>query len=155
MDISWAAIGKILIAGLASYVLLPAALILRDFILWKLINAYILNTKLREAIKRQAILINLWKKTYAVNKNTTLKDGKTTYSINNKSVTKEKMNAHEKDSENVKKSIEENEIYIKRKSNLLTWLLKHYKQDNLNPINEWLKKDTEQLKAHEENTANK
>ena len=65
MDISWGAIGKILLAGIATYVLLPAVLIIRDAVLWKLINKFILTSKLQLEIRRYVELIHDWNTKYA------------------------------------------------------------------------------------------
>lgn len=58
MDITWGAIGKVLLAGLATYVLLPGVLILRDSILWRLINTFILTGDLQIKIRRYVELVN-------------------------------------------------------------------------------------------------
>ena len=63
--LTWNAIFKILLVGLGTYVFLPLFLILRDAVLWKVINIFILNDKLRKEIRRYVILTNSWNETYA------------------------------------------------------------------------------------------
>lgn len=146
MDISWSVIGKVLIAGLGTYVFLPVFLVFRDFILWKLINTYILNKELEEKIRQYAIYINLWNTKYAIKSKISNIDGETTYLMEGKEVTGEKWNKHHNESENISKLMEKTDFYIRRKSNFLNWLLKHYKQDSSNPIDAWLQKDIERIK---------
>ena len=67
MDITWATILKVLIAGIGTYVVFPAALILRDYLLWKFINAYILNETLMKHIREYATIITIWNNNFAVN----------------------------------------------------------------------------------------
>jgi hypothetical protein len=59
MDITWATIFKVLVVGIGTYVVFPVALILRDYLLWKFINAYILNETLMKNIREYAIRITI------------------------------------------------------------------------------------------------
>ena len=156
MDITWGAIGKLLLAGIGTYVVFPAALILRDYLLWKFIHFFILNEKLRKQIRTYAIQINIWNTTYAVKTNFSHKDGKTTYTINSKEVTSSEWKTHHDGRDNLQKTMQESFLYINRQSNFLKWMLKHYKQDATNPIDEWFKKDIELTKERgNEESANK
>lgn len=149
LDISWGAIGKVLIAGLGTYVLLPAALVLRDFVLWRVIDAYILNRELRSKIEQHADLVHMWNKEYAVDRCVRHEGGKTTYTINGEKVTPQQWEQHRLASDRTEKSIEEIDLYIRRKSNFLNWLMRHYKQDATNPIPDWFQNDVERLKKRD------
>ena len=145
MDITWSAIGKLLLAGLGTYVLLPAILILRDYILWKLVNTFILNEKLRRKVKSLAIFMQLWNENYAKDVKINSENNKTTYFVGGEELTSEEFKSYREKEDKLKSQIEEAQLYIKRKSNFLNWLLKHYKQDATNPINDWLQYDTDRL----------
>jgi len=145
LDITWSAIGKLLLAGLGTYVLLPAILILRDYILWKLVNTFILNEKLRRKVKSLAIFMQLWNENYAKDVKINSENNKTTYFVGGEELTSEEFKSYREKEDKLKSQIEEAQLYIKRKSNFLNWLLKHYKQDATNPINDWLQYDTDRL----------
>lgn len=147
MDITWSAIGKLLFAGLGTYVFFPAALIFRDYVLWKFIHKFILNEKLDRSIREYAVLVNIWNTKFAVKTHFGIKDGVTTSIIDDQDVTLIEWKAYHDDRERVEKSMDENDLYIRRQSNFLTWMLKHYKQDATNPINDWLNKDIERMKV--------
>ena len=48
---------------------------------------------------------------------------------------------HHDTQDKIAQSIDEHRLYINRKSNFLTWILKHYKQEATNPINDWVKNE--------------
>jgi hypothetical protein len=145
MDLTWGAIGKILIAGLGTYTLLPAFLILRDYLLWKLIGAYILNDDLRSKLKQFVFLANEWNIKFCGQATGSYKDESSVYLIDGKSVTREKFDQYLLDSDVMSKKINELELFINRKSRFLDWLLQHYKQQGSNPIKQWKEKELERI----------
>ncbi|MDH3343124.1 MAG: hypothetical protein OEM07_05320, partial [Gammaproteobacteria bacterium] len=86
MELTWGTIGKLLVTGLGTYVIFPAILILRDFLLWKFINIFILNKKLREQIRTYATRRSIWNSAFAVDVQIDNKDGKTCYQIDGKEI---------------------------------------------------------------------
>ncbi len=136
MEITWATIGKILLAGIGTYVIFPAALILRDFLLWKFINAFILNEALMKNIREYAIRVNIWNNNFAVKTSMQLKDTDVLYTIDGEKVSVKKWKEHHDGSDNLAKLMQENKLYIDRKSNFLDWILKHYNQERSDPIND-------------------
>ena len=120
-----------MVAGLATYVFLPAALIIRDYILWKMIDAYILNDNLRKEVRNFARLADNWNSNFTSKK--TFKD-----------VDKEFHN-HMVSSQKLRDELNKSKLFIDRKSQFLTWLLIHYKQDAPNPIGDWKKQAIEEV----------
>lgn len=152
MDLTWGSILKVLVAGLATYVLMPAFLILRDYVLWLVVKTFILNDKLRTEVLRYAAMANEWNAKYAeVESRIDHTDDETVFSIGGDQVTQEVWLKHNKETEDLQKSIMEVKLYIDRKSRLLTWLFRHYKQETENPIPEWKK----QAGSRVERSANK
>lgn len=133
MDITWAAIFKVIIAGLVTYVLLPAALILRDWLLWHLINIYILNDNLRKEVRRYAFLAQQWNEEFA---------GKREFDGDKF----DEGLSYLKRTQDAQEELQKCKLYIDRKSRFLTWLLRHYKQEAVNPIGEWKKQAAEEMK---------
>lgn len=150
MDITWATIGKVLFAGIGTYVVFPAALILRDYLLWKFINAYILNEELIKNIQEYATRVTIWNNNFAVKTSMKCKDGDMLYTIDGEMVPVEQWKEHYDSRGNLEKMMRKNKLFIDRKSNFLTWMLKHYKQDESNPINDWFKKEIERNKERSE-----
>ncbi len=124
-----------MVAALATYVLLPAVLVLRDYVIWKLVSVYVLNDNLRSEIRRYAMLSDDYKKNCSGSHDFPLGKEKEGFAFVAKS-------------QKVSDELNKTKFYIDRKSRFLSWMLKHYKQDGKNPIDEWLKQ------AHEE-VANK
>lgn len=141
MDISWNAILKVMVAGLATYVLLPAALILRDMLLWELINRLILNRKLRKKVRDYAFLANEYNKKYSGQHE--FREGELENGL-----------VFMAESQKLQDDIQDHRLYINRKSRLLSWLLTHYKQEFKNPIQEWKEQAKEEVERREK-AANK
>lgn len=153
MDLSWGSIFKVLVAGLATYVLMPAFLILRDYVLWRVVNAFILNDKLRSEVLRYAAMAHQWNTKY-VSVESRLEEAEelTVYSINGKHVTEEAWFRYQKEVDDLQKEIMKAKLYIDRKSRLLTWLFRHYKQETENPIPEWKKQARDQVEKSANNS---
>lgn len=145
MDISWGAIGKILLAGIATYVLLPAVLIIRDAVLWKLINKFILTSKLQLEIRRYVELIHDWNTKYAGEACISSTDKGTKYTINSREVTAEQFYRNDEKSRELKDELWPLELKLHRKAKFLKWLLKHYQQEAIDPINEWKESEEKRL----------
>lgn len=147
MDLTWGAIGKVMAAGLATYFLLPAILILRDLILWKLVEAFILNEDLRRKLKRYVQIAYDWNSKYAVQSKAQTVGDRTTYTIDGKEVSSEEWFRHFSESNQIGQELRELKFEIDRKARFLRWLLKHYQQDDSDPINDWKRKEFERLNA--------
>jgi hypothetical protein len=61
-------------------------------------------------------------------------DGKTKYWINDEMVSKEVYDNFRNDRDQLQSAMNESIWYIQRRSNLVGWLLQHYKQDSNNPV---------------------
>lgn len=146
MDLSWATILKVMVAGLATYVLMPALLILRDYVLWRVVNAFILNDKLWTEVLRYAAMAHQWNTKY-----TTVEgrmdhiDDDVVFSVGGERISEEAWIRYQKEVDDLQKRIMESKLYIDRKSRLLTWLFRHYKQETENPIQDWKKQAKEQV----------
>ena len=145
MDLTWGAIFKVILAGLVTYTILPAFLILRDYIIWKLIGAYILNSDLQQKLKTFVFLTNEWNTKYCVKASSSYKDGNEVYVIDGKPVSEKEFSEHLLNSSKTSQAINELDLFINRKSRFLDWLLLHYKQQGSNPIQEWKTKELESI----------
>lgn len=56
MDISWAMIGKVMLVGIVTYIFLPAFLVVRDVVLWWIINSYILTGQAQRNVRQYVAL---------------------------------------------------------------------------------------------------
>ncbi|MCL1056906.1 hypothetical protein L2729_02730 [Shewanella gelidimarina] len=137
MDLTWASVLKVVIAGVGTYILLPAFLILRDLLIWKLITTCILTKKLRNSVKQYAHLVHKWNSIYTVK----AVEGKSGYVLGGTSVDKAKFDDHINKMDIVSDKINDLDLYIKRRSRLLGLMLEHYKHKGINPIPEWLEKE--------------
>jgi len=139
LQISWETIFKLAFAGAITYVIAPALLVLRDLVLWKIIEILILNDKLRLDVELWASA--RWMIQNVLNKKPGFsldrKGTPTSYSLDDQNVSKEAFD----------KYLDERRVYEERvttlgpkiqfKSNLVSWLLRHYKQEGeSNPVSE-------------------
>jgi hypothetical protein len=138
MDITWVTIGKILVAGFATYILLPGALVFRDQVLWKVITTFILNDKLRSEVRRYARLADTWNKNYV---------GKKEFGEDSEQELFKHLDASQKLQDEINKS----KLYIDRQSRLISLLLKHYKHEAPNPIADWKKQAKVELEVQSKN----
>jgi hypothetical protein len=145
MDLTWYAIFKVCFAGLVTYTILPAFLILRDFLLGKLIKTYILNEDLRSKLKQFVFLVNEWNTKYCKEASRSNKDGNNVFVIGGQPATQKEFNKYSSDSIEISLKINELDFFIKRRSKFLDWMLHHYKQQGLNPIQAWKDKELERL----------
>ena len=135
LEISWGVIFKICIGGLFTYAVLPLTLAIRDLLLLKAIEKWILNENLNSLIRicenDRWHLENEYQKDTEVN----IRNDGNIYKIDDKEVTEEKFKSYERG-----KKFHENRFYptnskITMRSNLLVWLTKHYKMTEfVNPI---------------------
>ena len=138
-DLSWSIIVKVLLAGLVTYVLLPLALVGRDFLLWKVIDWFVLNSKLQSRIHMYAN--DVWYLRTKYNGDMVQgrgDDGTLTYSISGRPVTKQEFERYWNAWEFHDKRAAVSNLYVQRRHNLMVWLIRHYKLDKEeNPIPKW------------------
>lgn len=143
MEISWAVIGKIIISTSGVYILLPILLIIRDILLWKAICRLLLTRRLKDKIKRYSLMVYEWNTQHTV-KSIVNGDG---YFIDGRNVTKEKFMEHDKRGDYLRSEINELDLYINSKSQIVGQLLKHYKHDAKNPINNLIDAEYKQIEC--------
>ena len=136
MDITWTSIFKVLAAGLATYIIMPAILVFRDLLLWKLVKLFILNNSLRKAVREEAILVDKWNSEFASESFTP--------------ETNEELRDYMARRDSLLGKVQDKTLSIDRKNRLLGSMLKQYKHPAPNPIQDWrkdAKKEVEQRKA--------
>ncbi len=137
------------IAGITigTYVLLPLFLVIRDYLLWKIIDRFIITEELQHKISLYSSYLVQWNNNY-VGKVELQKNQQTVrFSINEIEVSEEDWNNYRKNRDQLQNEMNKTIWFIQRRSNLVTWLLKHYKQDSDNPIKKM--HETSNLRAKE------
>lgn len=138
LTIGWGVIAKVMVAGIGTYVLLPAILVVRDWLLWKAIERFILTSRLRTLISMRANDIWHLNNKYNYERKLEVGPGGARYFLNG-------IEVDEKQYSDVNSAIELHSTRansagaeITWKSNLIDWLLRHYKQEgDANPITVW------------------
>lgn len=146
LTIGWGTIAKLLLAGIGTYVLIPAFLVVRDWLLWKSIEKFILIDRLRALITMRANDVWYLNNKYNYQRQVKMGQDGSKYYLNDIEVSWEEFN-------NVNAAIEFHSnradvagTNIVWKSNLLNWLLRHYKQEgDSNPIVKWEKAANEKI----------
>lgn len=139
-DISTSAIVKIVLSGIFIYLIAPILLVLRDMILLKIIEKWILTGSLNFEVgiceSDRWHLNNKYQKKMQIK--IPVSGGATQYEIDGEKVSAENYNNHE-----AGLNMHSNRFYrldakINSRQNLIFWLTKHYKQDGFtNPIPVW------------------
>jgi hypothetical protein len=157
LQISWETLGKLTLAGVGTYVLAPALLVLRDIVLWKVIRRFVLNDKLYRQIQMRAN--DVWYLNNRYNYSRSIEDSTsgTKYFLNDTEVSEMEF---QKISDAISfhgKRADRAAAEIRWKSNLLNWLLRHYSQENsANPIPNWESEALERVERREQRaSANK
>lgn len=134
LDISIWALFKIALIAIGTYVLLPMFLVLRDYILWNIIDHFIITKSLIAKINAYAQFLVQWNNEFVGNISIDNEKGKTVYRVNDEVVSKEKFDQFRNERDQLQSAMNEAIWYIQRRSNLVGWLLQHYKQDSNNPV---------------------
>ena len=138
IEVSWLTVLKVVAAGAFTYVVLPVLLVLRDALLWKVVDIFILNKKLSEKIMEYASESWVLDNRYSKVPTSFIRGSDTVYLMGDDPVSEEMFNTYRKERERRVEIVEGLSLYIDRRSNLLNWLIRHYKQDGAsNPIPKW------------------
>lgn len=139
IQISWETIFRLLLAGIVTYVIAPALLVLRDLVLWKIIEVLILNDKLRVDVELWAsarwMLQNVLNKKPGFSLDS--QGAPTSYSLDGKTVPKEAFDKYFNERRVYEERVTTLGPKLQFKNNLVGWLLRHYKQEGeQNPVSE-------------------
>lgn len=150
LEISWTTIFKFLAAGLGTYVILPAALVCRDWVLRKVLQRFILNEKLEKQITEYAWKEKQWDEKHSKSFGGGYRNGVEYHFVDGKEVSFDKyceFSAKQYSLQHELRVLYEN---INSKSALINWLFKHYKQNEMNPIPEWLEEERKRFRKPED-----
>lgn len=143
MDITWATIFKLIITG----GILPLLFVLRDLILRKLTEVFILNDKLQKQIIRYVYLINIQNEKYAKTIRSIHEHGKETkFTLDRKEITEKEYNDYDKKSGEIVELIYKLELKIQKKALIVDRMIAYYKHGMTNPVNKWVKMEKERVK---------
>ncbi|WP_373981596.1 hypothetical protein LN047_09565 [Achromobacter sp. JD417] len=136
--ITWANLGKLAVAGVGVYVIQPALLVLRDGLLWKLIDKFVLNQRLDDEIDTlvtsELMLSNL-PKTSSVS----WVSGEAVCKIDGKVVTAQEAQDHMNAWSYHGQRVEKANAFVATRRRRIDWILRHYKQpEQANPVDERL-----------------
>lgn len=127
-------------------ILVPLIYVFRDYILWFFIEKFILTEKLKYQIKdlvfAQYQLNNKYNNPYTIRNN----QGIMSYKIGDKEVSQGEYIQYKKAQENWTKIHDDLHESIRKKHNLVNFLIKHFKQDkDSNPISRWQEQSIKHL----------
>ncbi len=133
LDISIGTIIKVIVSGVSIYIISPTLLVIRDLLLQKVIEKWIFTTSLSFQIKlcesSRWLLNNKYQHERTVKY--PLSSGKVTYEINGKEVSSDDYKNYEKWLMYHQKLFHYLDAKINMRHNLILYLIKHYKQDEL------------------------
>lgn len=138
IDISWFALIKVAATGLITYVFMPLILVLRDLALWAAIERLILTKKLETRVSMYANDVWMLKNKYGKSLRIHHSDNGADYYIDESAVAPDDFYSYSSTKDIFTKRAASSAAYIKARSNLINWLIRHYKQDgDANPIKAW------------------
>lgn len=146
-DITWATIFKLIITGGFTYIIFPLLFMLRDLMLRKLTEMFILNNKLQKQITHYVHLISIQNKQYTKTIRTIHEHGKgIKFTLDGKEITEKEYNDYNKSSEKILKSIYKLELEVQRKALIVDRMIAYYKHGMTNPVNKWVEMEKEHIK---------
>ena len=92
-------------------------------------------------------LTNEWNTEQVVKKRISSTDKGAIYEINERDVTPDEWHQHDRRSKYIGSELRALKLHIDRKAMLLTWLLTHYQQEAMDPINEWKANEEKRLES--------
>lgn len=147
ITISWSTIVKMMIAGFGSYVLLPAALILRDWVLRRLLERYFLNEDLERKINEYAWKERMWDTKYSKSHGQRYSgDGAITYLVDGEEVDMNTWITFQTRQTELLRELRDLYSFINSRSSFVKWIFSHYRQNEENPIPEWVAQEQERLR---------
>jgi len=146
IEISWATIGKLVIAGLATYVLLPLALVVRDWLLRKTIQKIVLTQNCKKKITELAWLERQLDKHYSQPSGGGWKDGEEFYRIGEKIVPQHEYLKYCGKQHEIMSRLKILELELHNRSSVMAWVFHRYKQAEPNPVPQWVEEARERFK---------
>lgn len=138
LEITWATIAKLMLAGFATYVITPAFLVLRDWVLRKTLEKFVYTKSLQKIISEYARKEHLLESEYSAAFGGGFRDGKNYFIVGDKEVSLAEYSDYCAMQTSLVQSTQLLFVKINGKAAMINWLFKHYKQDEPNPITEWL-----------------
>ncbi len=151
-DVSIWVLLKVALIAVGTYVLLPLFLVIRDFLLWQIIDHFIITSELKHQISLYSEWLFQWNTKFAGKVSIEHSESKTKYFINEKQVEQYDWEKFRTERDSLQEAMNKSLLYIHRRSNLVTWLLKHYKQDSSNPIKKMYEESNLRVKEQYEET---
>jgi len=148
LSLSWASVGKVLTGVGLAYILAPLLLVFRSYLLFKVIEKFLLTSKLNFDIgiceSDRWHLNNKYQKKRSIQ--IPVSDGVTKYEIDGEEVTPEEYENYESGLKMHESRFQFLDAKINARQNLVYWLTSHYKQDGFNnPIPVWRKNAYDRL----------
>lgn len=140
LNLSWYAVGKVLLGVGFAYLMAPLLLVLRSYLLFKVIEKYLLNSSLHFEIdiceSDRWYLANKYQKKRNIK--IPVSGGETIYELDGEQVTREQYESYESGLNMHQSRFHLLDAKINSRQNLIFWLTNHYKQDGFkSPIPEW------------------
>jgi phosphate/sulfate permease len=140
LSLSWESVGKVLTGVGVAYILAPLLLVFRSYLLFKVIEKFLLTSKLNFDIK--ICESDRWylNKKYQKKRNIKIpvSGGMTKYELDGEEVTPEEYEHYESGLKLHETRFHLLDAKINARQNLVYWLTSHYKQDGFNnPIPIW------------------
>jgi hypothetical protein len=82
LDVTWATIGKLIFAGVVTYVIAPVLLVLRDWVLRKILEKFVLTESLRKMITEYTWKEHLYRSEYSAPSGGGYRDGGEYFHVN-------------------------------------------------------------------------
>ncbi len=140
LNLSWSSVGKVLSGVGLAYLIAPLLLVLRSYLIFKIIEKYLLTSNLHFDIgiceSDRWHLRNKYQKKRNIK--IPVSGGETIYELDGESVTREEYENYESGLNMHQSRFHLLDAKINSRQNLVFWLTKHYKQDGFNsPVPVW------------------
>lgn len=149
LDITWTTIAKLMLAGFATYVIAPALLVLRDWVLRKTLEKFVYTESLQKMISEFAWKEHLLDSKYSSSFGGGFRDGKEYFMVGDREVSLAEHVDYSAKQHDLIQSTQMLFVKINGKAAMINWLFRHYKQDEANPIPEWLEQERKRFSRND------
>ncbi|MGM0951340.1 MAG: hypothetical protein ACQEW7_00025 [Pseudomonadota bacterium] len=137
ISIAWTTILKIIATGALVYVIVPALLVLRDALLWWVLERSLVNSTLEKAIIDRSNVLRLLKGELSLAETIVGSGDDIEFYLDDKRVSWDEFEKYSSRRDSVINRLQRAEALIVRRKKIIDWFISHYKLTSMsNPIPE-------------------
>lgn len=134
VELAWSSLLKIMVLGVLTYVVSPLLMVVRDSILWWVINKFVFTKRARKVVAEYAIDKSWLDCADILPFRVMGSDDEQKFYLNTREVTPEIWFYQKEYWEKTSEKVAKQEVYLKSLEKRVDRFLQHYKLDDVNPV---------------------